>query len=266
MAVAGAVSRSLSMFSLDRFRNKDFSRLALPGIVSRNTVQAIKYNEALDKIKDLKNKLIGQLNNLSPSECSSGRFFWLELYILAICAQKEMITSINDGFIASDVPWDLGADIPSVSSTIGDAVSYAERLKDPKDHFLKALLLSFSGWTLLSTEKKECACSNGKLQDISVDVLINVALSTKTGEPSGRPIIAFFVGVQSDDPDHLERHYSFKDKSVRNEGLIIIHRSQGRVDTNDADYFNQADQFRVNKMAELLDGLIGSFSKTAQDP
>ncbi|MDP3696781.1 MAG: hypothetical protein Q8R55_01990 [Candidatus Taylorbacteria bacterium] len=272
MAMGAAVSRSLSLFRRnDGIESKKSGRLSLPGIISGNTVQAIKYGEALNKIRALKDGLIEKLNNLSQSERSGGVYFWLELYILALCAQEEWIRSVNDGFIASDIPWDFGADVPSISSTIGDAVSYAERLNDPKDHFLKALLLSFSGWTLLSTEKKECACSKGKLQDISVDVLVQTDLKIsrqKKGEKDC-PTVYFYIGVQSDDQDHLEHHYSFKEKSVRHEGLIIIHRSGGYRYGEKGDIsspqenFKQAEQFRANKMAELLEGLIGSFGDKA---
>lgn len=266
-----AVAKALSLFQgrSNIFKNKESGKLRLPGIISGSTVTAIRYNEALDKIKTLKNRFIQELNSLGQAERSNGQFLWLCLYILALSAQEKMICSLNDGLIASDIPWDTGADIPSVSSTVGDAVSYAERLEDPKDHFLKALLLSFSGWTLLSTEKKECACSNGRLQDLSVDVLVQTDLKISRGrakEYGDHPIVNFYIGVQSDDQDHLERHYSFKEKSVRHEGLIIIHRSAGYrygVDGNiysPSNSHRQAEQFRAHKMAELLSGLINSFN------
>lgn len=264
-----AVAKTLSLFGIGgSFRNKESGRLRLPGIISGSSVTAIKYNEALDKIRTLKNRLLQKLNSLDQARRSNGQFFGLNLYILALSAQEKMICSLNDGLIASDIPWDTGADIPSVSSTVGDAVSYAERLKDPKDHFLKALLLSFSGWTLLSTEKKKCACSNGRLQDLSVDVLVQTDLKISRGrakEYGDHPIINFSIGVQSDDQGHLERHYSFKEKSVRHEGLVIIHRSGVyRYEENGCMYSpddscRQAEQFRANKMAELLDELIDSF-------
>lgn len=270
MRLGGAVSRSVSLFRRrdSIVRNKEYCKLSLPGIISGSTVMAIKYNEALDKIRTLKNKLIQEPKSYSETDRSNGRLFWLDLYILALSAQEEMICSVNDGFIASDIPWDTGADIPSVSSTIGDAISYAERLKDPKDHFLKALLLSFSGWTLLSTEKKECACGKGRLEDLSVDVLVQTDLKIDRGkkESGDHPAINFYIGVQSDDQDHLERHYSFKEKSVRHEGLIIIHRSGGYrygaygLMYSPNDNFKQAEQFRANKMAELLEGLVASFN------
>ena len=78
------------------------------------------------------------------------------------------------------------------------------------------------------------------------------------------------MGVQSDDQDHLEHHYSFKKQSVRHEGLIIIFSSHGgtfRVKSdNMIDYqdgLHHAEQFRVDKMAEIMDELIKSFDYEA---
>ena len=234
-------------------------------------VEAIDYKEALKRIKVLKNELIEKSDGRDRSK---GEFFWLSLYTLAICAQEQLIYSLNDELISSSIPWDIESDLPLISSTIGDALSYAERLKDPKDYFLKALLLSFSGWTLLSTEQKECACSKGKLQDISVDVLVQTNMQMMK-IPKERPLdwsyidVNFLVGVQSDDQDHLEHHYSFKKQSIRHEGLIIIFSSHGgtfRVKSDSViDYkkvgVHQAEQFRADKMAEILDEFILSFNK-----
>lgn len=231
-------------------------------------IEAISYKEALERIRKLRTFLVAELNKLDRDSLSKGNFFWLSTYILALSAQEMMISSVNDGLIASDIPWDSQVNIPSTSATVGDATSYAERLSDPKDHFLKALLLSFSGWTLLSTEKKECACGKGKLQDISVDVLVNTALRV---EPNSNQLsLAFFVGVQSDDQEHLKCHYSYKETRSRDEGLIIIHRSRGHIRPKNsyAAYYyveenlNQAEQFRSNKLAEILSGLILSFHPT----
>ncbi len=233
-------------------------------------VEVIGYKEALSRIKVLKNELI---NKLAGLEKSKGESFWLSLYTLAICAQEQLISSLNDELISSSIPWDMESNLPLISSTIGDVISYAERLKDPEDYFLKALLLSFSGWTLLSTEKKECACSKGKLQDISVDVLVQTNIQIMK-IPKEWPLdwqyidVNFTVGVQSDDQDHLEHHYSFKKQSVRHEGLVIIFSSKGgmfRTEGNRAfnyqDGVHQAEQFRADKMAEILDGLVDSFSQ-----
>lgn len=266
--MAVGMSRSSSLFRGlgRRFRNKGSGRLMLPGITSGNTVEAINYSEALPRIRSIKSELIADRSNRSRR----GDYFWLDLYILALLAQENWIYSKNDDLIASDIPWDNQANIPSVSSTIGDAASYAERLQDPKDHLLKALLLSFFGWTLLSTEKKECACGKGKLEDMSVDVLALTTLEIKREGSGDQILIGFNIGVQSDNLDHLERHYSFKEKSVRHENLIIIHLSVGRMyspGSGKSAGFNlyppelkQAEQFRANTMAELLDGLINSFN------
>ncbi len=241
-------------------------------------IEILGYKEALERIKVLKNELISKLAGL---EKSKGEYFWLCLYTLAVCAQEQLISSLNDDIIASSIPWDTESDLPLVSCTIGDAISYAERLKDPKDHLLKALLLSFSGWTLLSTEKdekgedKECACGNGVLRKIAIDILVqtNMQIMKIPKEP---PLdwlyidVNFLVGVQSDDQNHLEHHYSFKKQSVRHEGLIIIFSSHGgmfRVKSDNVidyqDGLHQAEQFRTNKMEKILDGLIGSFNKAA---
>lgn len=248
---------------LNRFRGtKESGKLRLlPGVISGNKVEAIGYKDALSRIRSLRETLINK--PLDTVDRSKSNWFWLAIYILALCAQEKMIDSMNDELIASDIPWDIKPDLPLISSTIGDAISYAERLKDPKDYFLKALLLSFSGWTLLSTEKKECACGNGKLREIPVDVLVNTNI--QVNPPNGLNM-EFFVGVQSDDQEHLERHYSFKKQSVRQDNLIIIFSSGGiifkdsdnihRVQPRDS---GQAEQFRANRMAEILEGLVGSF-------
>src|SRR3989344_4440271 len=148
----------------------------LPSIIFGNTVEAIDYEDALGRIRNLLKVLTSK--PMSSADRSNGQWFWSTMYILALYAQERMIDLINDDLIASDIPWDLGADMPLVSSTVGDAVSYAERLRNPEDCFLKALLLSLSGWALLSTEKKECACNGGKLQEVLVDVLAQTSLKT----------------------------------------------------------------------------------------
>jgi hypothetical protein len=253
---------------LNRFRAvKESGKLRLlSGSVLSNTVEAISYKDALKRISNLRDILINKPIGLVDR--SKSAWFWLTIYILALYAQERMIESMNDELIASDIPWDSKADFPLISSTAGDVVSYAERLKDPKDHFLKALLLSFSGWTLLSTEKKECACGKGKLQEIPVDVFI--CTQVQMNSSLDRLGVRFFVGVQSDDVDHLEHHYSFKQQSVRHDNLVIIYSSNGEIFKDKEDVYrvqcsnsNQAEQFRANRMAEILDGLVGSFSGVA---
>lgn len=234
-------------------------------------IETIDYREALRRIAALKNQLIKKLDGLDRSK---GEYFWLSLYTLAICAQEKLISSLNDDLIASSTPWDVEVNLPLISSTVGDVASYAERLTDPKDYLLKALLSSFSGWTLLSTEKKECACNKGSLKEISIDVLVQTNLQIMK-IPKEQPLdwpyvdVNFLVGVQSNDQDHLEHHYSFKKQSVRHEGLIIIFSSKGamfRVKSDSIidyreDGLNKADQFKADKMATILNGLISSFNK-----
>ena len=249
-------------FGLKKTRNSQ--KLRLPPYLSLgSTVEAIGYKEALRRISFLRDTLINKPTDLVNR--SKGDYLWLTIYILILYAQEKMIDSINDELIASDIAWDSKTDIPLISSTAGDVISYAEKLKDIKDHFLRALFLSLSGWTLLSTEKKECAC-NGKLREITVDVLVQTTL--KKIETYLQ--VEFFVGVQSEDAGHLEHHYSFKKQSVRHDNLIIIHSSAGRIFKDENNIyrvqctdFSQAEQFRDNKMTEILNGLIDSFGKEA---
>ncbi|MBI2064749.1 MAG: hypothetical protein HYT62_01705 [Candidatus Yanofskybacteria bacterium] len=237
------------------------------------TVEIIDYKEALKRIRILKTEL---LNKLAVLDKSKGESFWLSLYVLAICAQERLISSLNDELISSSIPWDMESNLPLISATIGDAVSYAERLRDPKDYLLKALLLSLSGWTLLSTEKRECACNKNKLQEISVDVLAqtNVQIMKISKEqPLGWPYIDvnFLIGVQSDNQDHLGHHYSFKEQSIRHQDLIIIFSSKGAMFRGASSReiiryqkgVRQAEQFRTDKMAGILSGLVNSFNKAA---
>lgn len=232
-------------------------------------VEILGYKEALGRISILKNELISKLTNVDKSK---GKSFWLSLYTLAIAAQERLISSLNDELVSSSIPWDVESDLPLISSTIGDVVSYAEKLKDPKDHLLRALLLSFSGWALLTTEKTECTCGKGKLEEISVDVLVQTSVQIMR-VPNEPPLdwpyidVNFLVGVQSDDQGHLKNHYSFKRQSIRHEGLIIIFSSKGamfRVKSDSLidyeDGFHMAEQFRVGKVAEILDRLVSSFS------
>ncbi len=261
-----ALAKPPSMFSRwGLSKTKERNRLQLPAI-GAGKVEAIGYKDALGRIRMLRNVLTNQLKNADKSD---GKYFWLSLYTLALCAQERMISDMNDDLIASDIAWDKNANIPAVSSTIGDAASYAKRLDKPEDHFLKALLLSFSGWTLLSTESdKECACSQGHLQKISVDVLVNTSMRI-VATPDSRLNIGFLIGAQSDNPGHLEKHYSFKDKSERADNLIIICRSEGRLSHSlqmpclYSDQTSQAEQFRADKMTKRLDGLISAFSEAA---
>jgi len=235
-------------------------------------VEAVDYKEALRKIKVLKNELVKKLDGLDRSK---GEYLSLSIYALAICAQEQLIYSLNDELISSNVPWDVGSDLPPISSTIGDAISYAERLKDPKDYFLKALLLSFSGWALFCTDDMACACGKGNLRDMSVDVLVQTNMQIMK-IPKEWPLdwpyidVNFFVGVQSRDHEHLELHYGFKKQSVKYQGLIIIFSSKGamfRGESKEIIYYwrgvEQAEQFRTSKMVEIVDGLISNFNKEA---
>lgn len=247
-------------------RGKD-KLLILPGIMSGHRVEAIGYKEALSRIGSLRDTLINKPK--VKVDRSKGDFLWLTIYILALFGQERMIDSVNDELIASDIPWDSEMNMPMTSSVVGDVTSYAERLKDPKDHFLKAMLLSFSGWTLLSTEKKECACGNGKLREILVDVLVQTTLKITMFQGVKMCLqVEFLVGVQSNDQEHLECHYSFKTQSIRHDNLIIVHNSVGEIFKDDKGIhrvttenkgFKQAEQFKANRMAEILNSQIDSF-------
>ncbi len=110
----------------------------------------LPYTEALGKIQHLRDALAVKIQT---RELTIMKRPSLPLYglVLALDAAAATIRRLNTEDFSVPVLWDAQADFPTTAVIAADAFKYTELFECPP--FLKALLASFSGWTLLQKDQ-----------------------------------------------------------------------------------------------------------------
>lgn len=127
------------------------------------------------------------------------------IFCLALEAQKKILDHLNDDNFYCQVPWDLRTGLPSHPSLAADAVKYSELFEVSSQ--LKALLNSFSGWSLFTKETKKCHCMvKGKTIEVGINIFVNTLLKA---DSDGLKIKLLF-GVKSDVDGYIEQHWHLK--------------------------------------------------------
>ena len=212
-------------------------------------------NEAISRLDEVINQL-----KLKLGENNQPNLLAAQVFCLALEAQKKVLAYLNDDNFYCQVPWDPATDLPSHPSLAADVAKYTELFPVSAD--LKALLNSFSGWSLLHHEKLPACCCGRKERPVDSDIMLNAILKSDNGSLT----IKFLVGVKSGDNDHLEKHYNIKQKSQVVDGLIIIFICENRIIVNSSDEstievlnFSHAEQFDVS----VFEGMVNKeVSKT----
>ena len=145
-----------------------------------------------------------------------------KIFLMALMAQRKVLANLNDENLYCQVLWDERTGFPSHPSLAADVAKYFEIFNT--SDWLKALLNSFSGWSLFRQEKILCCCGR-KERIVSLDIMINTILSVSSVPKSSINSsleIKLLVGVKTDDMEHLKMHYNIKKQSKVDGGLYII--------------------------------------------
>lgn len=144
---------------------------------------------------------------------------------VALEAEREAVKLLNDEYLNCMVPWDPDTGFPTPSTIAGDAASLANTL--PPHDTLRAILESFSRWTVLAQERILCSCgkSGSQQRDVELKVLMNHSIKSERGGLT----VKQFVGVRSGDFGHLKHHYGFKKDSKASDDIIIVWICENRV-------------------------------------
>ena len=104
-------------------------------------------------------------------------------------------------------------------------IQQVERIFEPEP-MLKAILDSFSGWSVLGIQKFEgCRCG-GDLVNLELKIRLHHSHEVK----DGRFVIEQLLGVESDNQAHLDKHFSgFSRKSKAQENIMVVAISKASI-------------------------------------
>ena len=155
---------------------------------------------------------------------------WLPFlaFYLALQAQAKTLEYLNDKHVNCGLAWDEDIGLPSLPSLIADVGSYI-RYFNPQGG-LHMLLESFCGWSLFEKEEISCCCGSRsfKLRKVALEIMFNHILEVQESSV----VVKQFLGVRTDDLNHLEHHYNFKKQSQRIDNLYMIWLCRNEVKNN----------------------------------
>ena len=149
--------------------------------------------------------------------------FAARVYCLALRAQQKILGYLNSDSFYCQVLWDDRTSLPSHPSLAADAAKCGEVFDLPTES--RALLNSFSEWTVLRSEKLEGCCCSGKPRDVLLDIMANTVLRADTDWLT----VKLLLGIRTNDENHLEKHYGFKRQSQVSDDIGIIFACENRV-------------------------------------
>lgn len=186
--------------------------------VSEATPLFLIPTEAISRLDEITSQLRERLDSERLP-----KFLAAEVCYLAFLAQKKILGYLNDENFFCRILWDPRTNLPSHPSLTADVAKCGETFNMPSG--LRALLNSFSCWTVLQKEElKGCVCS-GKSKTISIEVMTNTILRVQDNGLA----VKLLIGVRADDQSHLEKHYNIKKQSRASDGLIIIFTCENRI-------------------------------------
>lgn len=172
----------------------------------------IKYTDAIKRLSDLI-RLMEERISLGLPENAIVPFRLLHLLLQAQC---RTLQHINDENLNSVLAWDCGLGFPSLPSLVADAAKYAELVQLPET--ISLCINSFLGWTKFTEEKLRCVCNGRRGREVRVEVCFNHHL----GYVEKGLLVHEFVGVRSDDAEHLSHHYGDQKRSSRQAADLMI--------------------------------------------
>lgn len=181
----------------------------------------VNYKEAARRLEGIGECFeSGKLSRLTPDE-------WYPAFLLEllVSAQRDTLYRANDEHISCPVPWSAETGFPSHPTMIADAGQFAKLSDCPE--FQKPLINSFVSWTLFSGETVSCCCGRG-LREIAAEIVLNNVL----GAADGGLLIKQFIGIRSDDVNHLRGHYGESSRQSKASGNIwVVYEAESIAET-----------------------------------
>ncbi|MBI2676449.1 MAG: hypothetical protein HYX21_00635 [Candidatus Yanofskybacteria bacterium] len=221
------------------------------GDYQTNTVDPF---EAVTRIKNI----VGQIASFGQS-CLA-----LKAYAIALQAQAVVLPVLNSSpLLVSKVYFDKALNLPSYSPMLADLVSYCSKFEP--EPMLKAVLDSFSGWSVLAVQKfEDCRC-NGDPVTLELKIRVHHSHEVK----NSKFFIEQLLGIESENKEHLQKHYGgFNQKSVADPNIQIVSISRisiqlqgeyGHVLHNSYEFKveeeKHSDQIDINAWQTLLENL-----------
>ena len=159
--------------------------------------------------------IANQIEKLLRAETKT-ELFAARVYCLALRAQQKILEYLNSDSFYCQVLWDGRTGLPSHPSLAADAAKCGEVFELSAES--RALLNSFSEWTVLRSEKLEGCCCSGKPRDVLLEIMVNTVLRVDTDWL----VVKLLLGVRANDEKHLEKHYGFKKQSRASGDINII--------------------------------------------
>lgn len=180
------------------------------------------YN-AIDPFEAVR-RIRGIVGAIAGSEAGSASLA-LKAYSIALRAQSAVLQVLNaNPELVSKVHFDNVSGLPSYSIMAADLISCCKKFEP--EPVLKAVLDSFSGWAVLGTQKLEgCRCGS---EPVDIELKIRVHHSHEIKDD--KFFIEQLLGVESENKEHLEKHYGgFNQKSNAGENILIVAVSRASI-------------------------------------
>jgi len=182
----------------------------------KSKAQTIAPNTAIQRINGLAKEIAWR---------NVGDSLALKAYAVALSAQAEAISRLNrEPELVSAVYFDETTGLPVYSNTEADLMTFCHMFEP--EPMLKAILDSFSGWSVLGIQKFEgCRCG-GDLVNLELKIRLHHSHEVK----DGRFVIEQLLGVESDNQAHLDKHFSgFSRKSKAQENIMVVAISKASI-------------------------------------
>ncbi|OGZ97693.1 MAG: hypothetical protein A3I44_02270 [Candidatus Sungbacteria bacterium RIFCSPLOWO2_02_FULL_51_17] len=201
-----------------------------------------------------------------------------ELFTLLLLAHYKVGHHTSPAGIPLMVPWDPKTGLPSHPSLTADARTCADEEKDISPG-LRALLGSFSGWSVFAKETFRCACGGGMtLREIPLEIVVHTALGTGTAYADRKALaMTTFIGIRSQVSSHLDHHYAMSSPSNAAGDIRIVNFTNALVfppDTSRNGYTQTtgsilsdmcSKQFARDLFLETLKKGVHSFATTGKE-
>lgn len=216
-------------------------------------LELLDYQEALLKLKNIL-CLVSGLSELKDPQILRENYGPFASFCLALWAHTKVLRHLNDAHLHSPVPWNMETDFPSHPSIAADISKYSQCFQ--ANQTLTAVLNSFSGWTLFSKEKTECGCGMTEAKEINLEIVLNHVISI---DHEHGLCIKEFIGVRSDNPKFLKKHYKPISESRIDQNLYIISLSGIYISLQDlVNFCEKKESFQLKttesvKMKEFND-------------
>lgn len=185
-----------------------------PPATDKLYVEMMPSKDAASDLKKISGMLESQARLSDKNDMSRYALFALWcLFRIAYESAKEKAESVVDIM----VPWEHSTHLPSFPSLIADAQAFADA--HPEIGIAGLIAHSFGEWTSLLHEEADCICGSHTPRKVPIDIMMRNII--KWNPEKTEFLLASYVGIRSQDKNHLRMHFEFSAEDYKKAGDFL---------------------------------------------